>query len=171
MSTSPISPASPILLSPSSSFEFEDEINILDETKASSVLGSDPVTTINNGSFVWNYFKKLGSSAKCDICGTSLKYADGSTSNLRKHLKLRTHINKVPELNNEKKSTSVLDMLRKNQQIGPREEFDQGKLGNMIKQWIIMHNRPFYLVEDYGLKAIFAYLEPQAKGILLVYML
>ncbi|CAG8686241.1 12251_t:CDS:1, partial [Cetraspora pellucida] len=109
MSTSPISPASPILLSPSSSFEFEDEINILDKTKASSVLGSDPVTTINNGLFVWNYFKKLGSSAKCDICGTSSKYADGSTSNLRKHLKLRTHINKVPELNNEKKSTSVLD--------------------------------------------------------------
>jgi hypothetical protein len=75
----------------------------------------------------------------------------------------------VPELdnNNKKRSTSVLDMLKNNQQVSQHEEFDQEKLSNMIKQWIIMHNRPFYLVEDNGLKDIILYLEPQAKGIIL----
>ncbi|CAG8833740.1 5817_t:CDS:2, partial [Cetraspora pellucida] len=65
----------------------------------------------------------------------------------------------VPELNIKKKSTDTL----KNEQSNHREQFDQGKLVIMIKQWIIKHNRPFFLVEDDGFKLIISYLEPEAK--------
>jgi len=47
-------------------------------------------------SFVWLYIKKENDFAKCDFCNTKLVYQDGTTSNLRKHLK--QHKNKVPEL-------------------------------------------------------------------------
>ena len=64
-------------------------------------------------SFVWNYFKKKGSKAKCDFCGTELVYQDGTTSNLKKHLKI--HKSRVPELTNESKvkqgGVTIIEML------------------------------------------------------------
>ena len=60
---------------------------------------------------MWNYFKKKGSKVTCDFCSTDLVYQDGTTSNLKKHLKL--HKNKVPELKklNIKQGVSVINML------------------------------------------------------------
>ncbi|CAG8782123.1 2897_t:CDS:2, partial [Cetraspora pellucida] len=69
----------------------------------------------------------------------SLTYSDGSTSNLRKHLKYCNHINKVPELNIKKKSTDML----KNEQT----------------------QSTIFLVEDNGFKSIILYLEPEAKEV------
>ncbi|CAG8511616.1 14539_t:CDS:1, partial [Cetraspora pellucida] len=84
-----ISPSpSPSLLS----FESEDSETM--SIQSTFDLGLESVATTNDRSLVWKYFKKHGSSARCDICGSSLTYSDGSTSNLRKHLKRRNHINK-----------------------------------------------------------------------------
>ncbi|CAG8580993.1 5538_t:CDS:2, partial [Gigaspora rosea] len=90
-------------------------------------LELEPAFITNNGSFVWRYFEKQKSKngvplkdgesfVKCSICNKLLKYADdSSTSNRRKHLKHRTHISKVPELdNNKKRSNTVLDLLKNN---------------------------------------------------------
>ena len=67
-------------------------------------------------SFVWLYFKKENDFAKCDFCNTKLVYQDGTTSNLRKHLK--QHKNKVPELKEldvkKQRGVSVVDMLNNN---------------------------------------------------------
>ncbi|CAG8780842.1 9809_t:CDS:1, partial [Racocetra fulgida] len=80
----------------------------MDEIRANESSSIVPLEfAANNRSFVWHYFKKNGHYAKCDICGRSLTYVDGLTSNLRKHLKLHIHIDKVPELISE---------LTKNQQ-------------------------------------------------------
>ncbi|CAG8654725.1 18748_t:CDS:2, partial [Dentiscutata erythropus] len=90
-----------VLPTPSSpSYKSEDnEIVFLYRTEAiqpTSTLESEPGTT-NNGLFNEVF-------VKCKICNKLLKYADdASTSNLRKHLKLRTHINKVLELDNNNK--------------------------------------------------------------------
>ena len=57
--------------------------------------------------------KKKGSKAKCDFCGTELVYQDGTTSNLKKHLKI--HKSRVPELTNESKvkqgGVTIIEML------------------------------------------------------------
>src|SRR5438105_12704638 len=80
-------------------------------------------------SFVWKYFKKDGSYAKCDICEKKLKCINSSTSSLKKHLK--SHKDQIPELNINQQSNSL------------REPFNSKKFIDLIKRWIVIHNRPF----------------------------
>ncbi|CAG8855215.1 8281_t:CDS:2, partial [Gigaspora margarita] len=70
------------------------------ELSSSQSEESSSSKTTPTRSFVWNYFKKEGNKAKCDLCGTELVYQDGTTSNLKKHLKI--HRSRVSELNKSK---------------------------------------------------------------------
>ncbi|CAG8737326.1 13915_t:CDS:2 [Cetraspora pellucida] len=93
--------------------------------------------TIHPRSLVWSYFKTKDASAICNFCGTKLVYQDGTTSNLKKHLKI--HRSKVPEL----KSLNV----------------EQGSVS------IIKHNQPFLIAEDEKLRLIFKFLDPRVTAL------
>lgn len=83
------------------------EVNEVSQASSSKVVSTK--------SFVWLYFTKGSGYAECDFCKTKLTYQDGTTSNLKKHLKI--HKTKVPELkesNVKKDSISVIDMLNNN---------------------------------------------------------
>ncbi|CAG8807332.1 5119_t:CDS:2 [Cetraspora pellucida] len=98
--------------------------------------------------------------------GEPLQPCTRSTLSLRKHF--TKHIEKVPELDKEKKkpNVSVIDMLQNQQTVNnrPSEPFDLNIFKDLIKCWIVKRNRLFSIVEDNKLKEIFAYLEPQANA-------
>ncbi|CAG8847704.1 14712_t:CDS:2, partial [Gigaspora margarita] len=59
-----------------------------------------------------NPIQSKGNKAKYDLCRTELVYQDGTTLNLKKHLKI--HRSRVPELNEskvKKGSITVIKML------------------------------------------------------------
>ncbi|CAG8827133.1 6038_t:CDS:1, partial [Cetraspora pellucida] len=118
-------------------------------------------------SFIWNYFDKEKNRpyAKCRLCPKNkgiIKCTKGSTLSLKKHFTI--HKGKVPELDKRKSNIAIVDMLKNQSSVNNClcESFNLAHFKNLIKCWIVKHNRPFYIIEDDDLKEIFLYLEPNA---------
>lgn len=116
-------------------------------------------------SIVWNHFEKKKKHSVCKYCGKSFVYY-GGTSNLRTHLK-NAHPSVWPTADSgdeEDKTSAGTKSIKsfyatdKSRRVCSNAKSEA--LTNLVVDWISENSRPISIVEDTGLKRMFAYVEP-----------